>query len=77
MAKDVLFNASINRSPSSYLLNPEAERNEYALEGNTDKTMLLLKFIRQNGKLVGALNWFAVHGTSMNSSNKVRVAHGV
>lgn len=70
MAKGLLFNASINRSPSSYLLNPEAERNEYVAEGNTDKTMLALKFSKHDGELVGVLNWFAVHGTSMNSSNQ-------
>lgn len=64
--------SNINRSPSSYLLNPQSERDEYADEGNTDKTMLMLKFIGNGKQPIGVLNWFAVHGTSMNNTNQVR-----
>jgi neutral ceramidase len=71
VASDFLMDASINRSPSSYLLNPQSERNKYADEGDTDKTMLMLKFISDQKKPLGALNWFAVHGTSMNNTNLV------
>lgn len=72
MAKDLLFDANINRSPTSYLLNPQSERDEYATLGDTDKEMLQLKFTRSDGEPVGLLNWFPVHGTSMNASNLVR-----
>jgi len=63
-----LYDANINRSPSSYLENPQEERDLYP-EGDTDKTMLLLKFVSETGKTLGVLNWFAVHATSMNNTN--------
>lgn len=79
LAKDMLWDANINRSPTSYLLNPEWERDLYKEEGDTDKTMVQLKFSKINDHRtathptrnipVGILNWFSVHGTSMNSSN--------
>lgn len=70
MAQEWLSGASINRSPTSYLLNPDYERKEYADEGDTDKTMLQLSFTSEaTNKFIGLLNWFAVHGTSMNASN--------
>jgi neutral ceramidase len=91
--------ANINRSPTSYLLNPQDERELYADEGDTDKTMVQLEFsaVGREGRqknnqndqsttnrssnqlsesenqqtLIGILNWYAVHGTSMNSTNKL------
>ena len=65
-----LFDANINRSPTSYLLNPETERFQYS-EGDTDKNMLLLEIVSDDAKLKrrGALTFFAVHGTSMNNTN--------
>jgi neutral ceramidase len=64
-----LYGSNINRSPTSYLLNPESERNNYP-EGDTDKRMFLLQFISKTSKaILGVLNWFAVHGTSMNNTN--------
>ena len=106
MTKDTFLGpeyiANINRSPTSYLLNPEEERNLYSKEGDTDKTMLQLEFSKilsqrsqnkftsqkltrldrpsrapsssqhgQTSRLIGVLNWYAVHGTSMNSTNKL------
>ena len=66
----LLFGANINRSPTSYLENPLSERMLYESEGDTDKTMLLLKFQAKDTKAdIGLLNWFAVHGTSMNNTN--------
>ena len=70
-ASKYLMDSNINRSPSSYLLNPQSERDEYADQGDTDKIMLILKFFSDNKKPLGALNWFAVHGTSMNNTNLV------
>lgn len=71
VAQERLQGASINRSPSSYLLNPVEERDLYVEDGDTDKRMLQLNFLNANEKPIGALNWFAVHGTSMNSSNRL------
>ncbi|KAF1838471.1 neutral ceramidase precursor [Decorospora gaudefroyi] len=56
--------ANINRSLFAYLANPQAERDRY--KDNVDKTMTLLKFTRaSDGKNIGILNWFPVHGTSL------------
>jgi neutral ceramidase len=56
--------ANINRSLFAYLANPAAERARY--QDDVDKTMTLLKFTRaSDGKSIGVLNWFAVHGTSL------------
>lgn len=66
-ARGDLLGASINRSPLSYQLNPADERRKY--QHDTDKTMHLLKFVDRNNKTFGILNWFAVHGTSMNNTN--------
>lgn len=72
VAEDMLFGSNINRSPTSYLLNPQEERDQYASEGDTDKRMLQLQFTaKQDKKEIGVLNWFAVHGTSMNYSNQL------
>lgn len=62
--------ANINRSPTSYLLNPQEERDSYP-DGDTDKMMTLMKIVseKEEGKLIGMVNWFAVHGTSMNNTN--------
>jgi neutral ceramidase len=60
--------AGVNRSRVAYMNNPAAERARYT--GDVDTTMTLLKFDRAEG-LIGALNWFAVHGTSMNYNNKL------
>lgn len=70
-----VLNASINRSPSAYLRNPEEERALYKY--NTDKNMTLLKFTKKSksfgdvaeGDDLGMFNWFAVHPTSMNNTN--------
>ncbi|KAG7162528.1 Neutral ceramidase-like [Homarus americanus] len=64
-----LLNSSINRSPTSYLYNPEEERKKYLYD--TDKTMTLLKIVGQDGTDLGMVNWFAVHPTSMNNTNKL------
>eukprot|EP00940_MAST-03C_sp_MAST-3C-sp2_P000466 g466.t1 len=65
-----LLNSNINRSPSAYLENPAEERAEYA-DGNTDKDMTLLKFVEDSEEMtpIGMINWFSVHGTSMNNTN--------
>ena len=55
-----------NRSLPAYLNNPVAEQARY--EKDTDKEMTLLRFERADG-VVGVLNWFAVHPTSLTFNN--------
>jgi neutral ceramidase len=69
IASGDLLNASINRSPEAYLYNPATERSQYAYD--TDKKMTLLRLQGTDGTEVGALNWFAVHGTSMGNDNRL------
>jgi neutral ceramidase len=59
-----IADTNINRSLFAYLANPQAERDRYT--DDVDKTMTLLKFTRaSDGKNIGILNWFPVHGTSL------------
>ncbi|KAJ8612496.1 hypothetical protein MRB53_037425 [Persea americana] len=63
-----ILDANINRSPFAYLANPAEERKRYKYD--VDKDMTLLRFKRSfDGKIIGALNWFPVHGTSMLGNN--------
>ena len=63
-----LMDANINRSPYAYLANPPEERAKY--DHDVDKTMTMLKFQRaEDGKNLGVLTWFPVHGTSMLGNN--------
>eukprot|EP00913_Durusdinium_trenchii_P012284 g11534.t1 len=70
--------ASRNRSPTSYLHNPEEEhsgadptqqeRANYS--SNMDYDMDLIKIVdAKTGEPMGTMNWFAVHATSMKSSS--------
>ena len=67
IAQGQLTNASVNRSPSAYLLDPASERQRYA--HNRDTTMTLIKFVARNGHPLGLINWFPVHGTSLDNTN--------
>jgi neutral ceramidase len=59
-----IADANINRSLFAYLANPAEERARYG--DDVDKTMTLLKLTRaSDGKSLGVLNWFPVHGTSL------------
>jgi len=64
---DVKEQASINRSPTSYLANPEEERAKYA--SNLDTNMVQLNFYDEDDQPLGVLNWFSVHPNSMNNTN--------
>lgn len=59
----------MNRSPSSYLNNPAAERSKYKY--NVDKEMTLFKFVDSQLGPIGSFNWFATHGTSMSRTNSL------
>lgn len=42
----------------------------YRYRYNVDKEMVQLKFVSaKENKPLGVINWYAIHGTSMNSSN--------
>ncbi|XP_035186622.1 putative neutral ceramidase C [Oxyura jamaicensis] len=60
-------NSQINRSPYSYLQNPASEKSRYS--SNTDKEMVMLKMVDENGHDLGLISWFAVHPVSMNNTN--------
>jgi neutral ceramidase len=61
-----LKNASVNRSPSSFARNPEADKSFFP-DGIDPQTTLLR--VEREGRVVGAINWFATHGTSMTNRN--------
>uniref|UniRef100_UPI00398EB897 neutral ceramidase n=1 Tax=Pristiophorus japonicus TaxID=55135 RepID=UPI00398EB897 len=72
--------SGMNRSPYSYLKNPEGERDRYKsntdkelvllkMVDNTDKELVLLKMVDLDGHGIGTLSWFAVHPVSMNNTN--------
>ncbi|CAA7052195.1 unnamed protein product [Microthlaspi erraticum] len=67
--KGDLLDAGVNRSPSSYLNNPSAERSKYKYD--VDKEMTLLKFVDSQSGPIGSFNWFATHGTSMSRTNSL------
>jgi len=64
-----LFDSNINRSPYAYEFNPAEERRKY--KHNTDTLMTVLKIVGANNEDIGMINWFAVHPTSMNNTNKL------
>ncbi|WP_207382857.1 neutral/alkaline non-lysosomal ceramidase N-terminal domain-containing protein [Marinomonas sp. MED121] len=59
-AQGKLTDASINRNPSIYAANPDA--NNY--DTNVNDTMTLLKLVADNGTEIGMIDWFAVHNVS-------------
>lgn len=83
-----LHDASVNRSPTSFARNPEEDRAVFPLAIDPQSTVL---GVERDGRLVGAINWFATHGTSMTNRNRLissdnkgyaayhweRVRHGV
>eukprot|EP00002_Diphylleia_rotans_P001389 TRINITY_DN1077_c0_g1_i1.p1 TRINITY_DN1077_c0_g1~~TRINITY_DN1077_c0_g1_i1.p1 ORF type:complete len:714 (-),score=152.03 TRINITY_DN1077_c0_g1_i1:97-2238(-) len=58
-----LYDASGNRAMPAYVNNPESERSQYGF--NTDPTMTVLRFDGDDGTALGAITYYAVHGTSM------------
>jgi neutral ceramidase len=63
-----LYNANINRSPTSYLENPEEERKQYP-DGDTNKDHTIMRFEDASGHELGMLSWFSVHPTSVANTN--------
>lgn len=71
----ILPDCGRQRSLGAYLANPEPERKKYKSKtgdkGDTDKEMLLLKFVANDGnKPLGVLNWYAIHPTDRGQKNR-------
>ncbi|KAI0168967.1 Neutral/alkaline nonlysosomal ceramidase [Hypoxylon sp. FL1284] len=59
-----ITDGNMSRSQYAYMANPEEERSQYT--DDTDKEMTVLNFQRaSDGKNMGVLTWYAVHGTSV------------
>lgn len=67
LGRSELWNASVNRSPSAFARNPQADKDYYPHAIDPRVTVLRIK---QSGKDVGAITWFATHGTSMTEQNR-------
>jgi neutral ceramidase len=63
-----LLRCGENRSCQAYQNNPEEERKKY--DGPVDREMLLLKFVSYKDGLIGMLNWFPIHPTSLGVTNR-------
>lgn len=66
LARGELHDASVNRSPTAFARNPAADRAYFP--DAIDPATTLLR-IERNGRMVGAINWFATHGTSLTNRN--------
>ncbi|BDD82170.1 neutral ceramidase [Tsukamurella pulmonis] len=66
LARGELHDASVNRSASSFDRNPDRDR----LPGRIDPAVTLLR-IERDGELRAAIEWFAVHCTSMGNGNRL------
>jgi neutral ceramidase len=67
IASGDLENITYNRSPTSYLQNPETERAKYKADRDTEMT--LIRFDNSANQPLGLINWFPIHGVSMNNKN--------
>ncbi|WP_406690835.1 neutral/alkaline ceramidase [Saccharopolyspora sp. ID03-671] len=61
-----LTDASVNRSRSAFELNPRQDTEHFP--DAIDPAVTVLRFA-QGGRDVGAIAWFATHGTSMTNTN--------
>ena len=66
LGRSTLTNASVNRSRDAFDRNPAADRAAFPL--GIDPAVTALR-VRRGGKDVGAISWFATHGTSMTNKN--------
>lgn len=67
LAVGELLNTNINRSLPAFEMNSETERLEFLNSRgevvDTDKRMVQLNLVRNDGSAVGVINWFGVHPT--------------
>lgn len=66
LAHGELHDASWNRSPTSFARNPAEDRAVFPRSIDPQTTQLT---IGREGQRVGAVNWFATHGTSLTNKN--------
>ena len=66
LARGQLTDASVNRSRLAFERNPADERAFFPAAVDPQTTLLR---IERDGRTVGAINWFATHGTSMTNRN--------
>jgi neutral ceramidase len=66
LGRSMLANASANRSRDAFNRNPAADKAAFPLGIDTSMTALR---VRQGATDVGAISWFATHGTSMTNKN--------
>jgi neutral ceramidase len=66
LSRGTLEDASVNRSPQSFARNPEADKAHFPNAVDPQTTLLR---VERGGRVVGAINWFATHGTSMTNKN--------
>lgn len=69
-ARGVVEDGAYNRSLAAYSANTDVD--DY--EKDVDDTMTVLRLERNDGSEIGMINWFGVHGTSVNIHN--RRVHG-
>lgn len=68
LGRGELTNASVNRSRVAFERNPKADKDFFPL--GIDPAVTVLRFA-QSGTDIGAISWFATHGTSMTNANKL------
>jgi neutral ceramidase len=68
LSRGELHDASSNRSPTAFARNPAADRAAFPQAIDPQTTLLR---VERDGRLVGAINWFATHGTSMTNRNNL------
>ncbi|MGW5508869.1 neutral/alkaline ceramidase [Streptomyces albogriseolus] len=68
LSHGTLTGASVNRSRTAFDRNPKADRDHFPDGVDTLTTLLR---VEREGRTVGAVNWFPVHGTSMSGDNRL------
>ncbi|MCT4598861.1 MAG: neutral/alkaline ceramidase [Vallitalea sp.] len=67
--KGILNGTNINRSIVAYNNNDSDEKD--AFDSEVDNEMVVLNFKNNNNELLGVLNWFPIHPTSMGNTNQL------
>ena len=62
---------AINRSLAAYNANPEVQPKLAPHEAHKalDSTVKMLQFVGDDGKMIGCINWFGIHTTSLSNDN--------
>lgn len=75
LSSGLLAGVTLNRSPYSYMLNPEAERAKY--DSNVDEIIHMLKFVNEKEEPVASLTVFPIHAVSMPNKNALTSSDNV